>query len=249
MSLVCLGRAPAASSLARVGWIVSCLLAGSLPQGARAQAAAEPPAAASGTSANVSVDASSDEFARQVFQAGKAAYAIGNYNEALKYFQQAYELSGRAALLYNIGQAADRLRLEETALSALRKYLQQVPDASNRMEVAERIKVLQGVVQARRENQLLDSPLAEATKVPTPEQTAQAAQPPPTAAATVPVADSGSDDAAPITSHWWFWAGTGAVVVAVVVTVIAVGSGGGETVRDPLVGSNGKAVATLRVAP
>src|SRR3954452_7742943 len=59
-----------------------------------------------------------DDHARKFFEAGRAAYDVGNYTEALNHFQQAYELSERPQLLYNIGQCADRLRLDETALAA-----------------------------------------------------------------------------------------------------------------------------------
>ncbi|MCA9616513.1 MAG: hypothetical protein KC586_27335, partial [Myxococcales bacterium] len=41
--------------------------------------------------------------ARDAFQQGSDAYAEARYGEALRLFRRAFELSGRTALLYNIG--------------------------------------------------------------------------------------------------------------------------------------------------
>ncbi len=84
-----------------------------------------------------------DLTARGLFERGRVAYEIGQYNEALSLFQQAYDNSRRPRLLYNIGQAADRLRLNRTALKAFQVYLEEVPDAENRVEVENRIRVLE----------------------------------------------------------------------------------------------------------
>jgi len=90
--------------------------------------------------------ASSDAVARGLFEAARASYAAGKYEDALKYFQQAYDLSQRAALLYNIGQAADRLNQDQRTIEAFRAYLERVPDAPNRSEVEGRLRSLERVV-------------------------------------------------------------------------------------------------------
>ena len=50
-----------------------------------------------------------DEAARNHFRAGQSYYAQGQYQDAIKEFKTAYDLSGKPALLYNIGQAYERL--------------------------------------------------------------------------------------------------------------------------------------------
>ncbi len=93
--------------------------------------------------------AQQDHEAHGLFDAGAAAFQSGRYDDALGYFQRAYELSHRAQLLFNIGQAADRARHDEVALRAFREYLAAEPDVANRAEIEGRIRVLeQAVAQA-----------------------------------------------------------------------------------------------------
>jgi tetratricopeptide (TPR) repeat protein len=84
-----------------------------------------------------------DDEAHGIATAGAAAFQAGRYDEALRYYQQAYELSQRPELLYNIGQAADRARDDATALDAFRRYLAAAPDAANRVEIEGRIHALE----------------------------------------------------------------------------------------------------------
>jgi tetratricopeptide (TPR) repeat protein len=67
--------------------------------------------------------AATDQRARELFQKGDAAYAEGRYEEALASFQEAYELSGRPQLLFNISNALERLGRYAEAVEALEKYL------------------------------------------------------------------------------------------------------------------------------
>jgi tetratricopeptide (TPR) repeat protein len=79
---------------------------------------------------------------RARFEAGRAAFEAGRFGDALDDFQRAYRLTSKPVLLFNIGAAADRLRNDQVALEAFEGYLAQVPDASNRAEVAGRVRVL-----------------------------------------------------------------------------------------------------------
>lgn len=88
------------------------------------------------------ITSGSDEEARVVFSAGREAYARGDYESALESFRQAYELSNRPELQFNIAQAADRLRRDRDARDAFEAYLNAVPDAPNRVEVEARLRVL-----------------------------------------------------------------------------------------------------------
>lgn len=90
-----------------------------------------------------------DEEARGLFSAGSAAFSNGRYDEAREYFERAYDLSHRAELLYNIGQAADRARHDAIALEAFERYLAQVTDVPNRTEIEGRIRVLRAALAAQ----------------------------------------------------------------------------------------------------
>jgi tetratricopeptide (TPR) repeat protein len=80
----------------------------------------EPAAAAQPKS---SEKAALDVRARELFQKGDTAYAEGRYEEAHTAFHEAYELSGRPQLLFNISNALERLGRYTEAVEALEKYL------------------------------------------------------------------------------------------------------------------------------
>jgi tetratricopeptide (TPR) repeat protein len=87
-------------------------------------------------------DEAYEEEARAVFNAGRAAFDDGRFDDALEYFRRAYELSGRGELLYNIGITADRLRRDQEALAALEQYLRDVPNGAQRRDAEARVEVL-----------------------------------------------------------------------------------------------------------
>ena len=128
---------------------------------------------------------------RDLFEQGRVAFTAARFAEALDLFRQAYALSERHALLYNIGQAADRLRLDREALEAFDRYLAEIPDAENRIEVETRIGVL-------RETLARDAQLR-----------ADAAR---------PVQATGDG---PIEEQWWLWTLVGLGVVGAGVGVAA----------------------------
>lgn len=96
-------------------------------------------------------ESSRDAEARLHFEAGAAAFEAGHFFDALKSFERSYELSSRPQLLFNIGSAADRARLDDRALAAYQRYLEAVPDASNREYVEERIALIRRARTARQE--------------------------------------------------------------------------------------------------
>lgn len=91
-----------------------------------------------------------DEAARLTFEQARADFTAGRYEQALTRFRQAYQLSPRPGLLYNIAQTLDRLRRDEETVEALRDYLEAAPDAPNRTEVEARIRVLDAALAERR---------------------------------------------------------------------------------------------------
>ena len=84
-------------------------------------------------------DASTDEEARRHFRLGQAHYENGSFSEAAVEFEEAYRLSNRPQLLYNIfvsyRDAGDMAR----AADALRRYLELVPDAENAAQLRARL--------------------------------------------------------------------------------------------------------------
>jgi tetratricopeptide (TPR) repeat protein len=77
-----------------------------------------------------------------VFEQGRAAFEAGEFDVALARFQRAYQMSGRAALLFNMGSAAERLRHDEEAIGYYERYLREMSDAPNRQFVEARIRFL-----------------------------------------------------------------------------------------------------------
>ena len=98
------------------------------------------------TAESTQTSAERDAQAREEFRAGKAAYDANDFRTAWEHFRAAYVLSERPELLYNIGQAADRMQLRDQALTAFEMYLGKVPNAENAQEVRERIAALRNDV-------------------------------------------------------------------------------------------------------
>jgi hypothetical protein len=83
-----------------------------------------------------------EEEARALFLAGRTAYENGHFEDALERFREAYRLSGRAALLFNIGTTAERLRRDQEAIEAFEQFLAAQPDAENAAQIRARIRIL-----------------------------------------------------------------------------------------------------------
>jgi len=90
-----------------------------------------------------------DAAAREYFERGREAFEQANYEGALVFFRHAYRLSGRPALQYNIGVAADRLQREEEALEAFQHYLDETESPTREAEVRGRIEALQESIAER----------------------------------------------------------------------------------------------------
>lgn len=198
------------------------LFAVSIALGVSSAGLAQSPASASPATAS----GSEDEQARALFQAGRVAYEAGRYESALEHFRQAYELSGRAGLQYNIGQTADRLRLDEEALAAFELFLETVDEHPRIEEVQARVVVLRRTLAA------------------------QAAPPPEVVAATEAAEEERleRDQARTESSNTGLIIGISAgaaVAVAVAVVAVVVLSGGED---DPAEGNFGPSFSALGVS-
>lgn len=173
---------------------------------------------------------SDEREARGLFDLGSEAYAQARYDRALKYFQEAYALSKRPGLLYNLGLTYSNLRRDREAIDAFERYLAEVPDAENREAVQNRLAILKKNVEPSTSTSGAPAAHAVPAVVPTPEQTARAqvASAPPSPAEE-PHADESSGG---IHQQWWFWAGIGGAVVAGVLIGVAA-SGSDRTVEGP----------------
>lgn len=73
-------------------------------------------------SADVRAGEDDDARARALFQSGAVLYDEGRYEEAVAAFEEAYRLSARPALLFNIANALERLGRWDEALDVLSRY-------------------------------------------------------------------------------------------------------------------------------
>lgn len=88
------------------------------------------------------VDAQRDEQARLHFQVGAEYFESGEYRDAIREFQRAYELSGRERMHYNLSGCYERLGEFEQAAEHLAAYLDRVDDVANRDALTRRLENL-----------------------------------------------------------------------------------------------------------
>lgn len=88
-----------------------------------------------------------DSTARAHFELARVAFEATDYEKALVHFREAYELSGRAELQYNIGVTAGRLRHDEEALLAFERYLAELEYPARELEVRKRIEAIRAAAQ------------------------------------------------------------------------------------------------------
>ncbi len=77
--------------------------------------------------------------ARLHFQAGASYYEAGDYEDALREFQRAYDLSQRPELFYNFSLCHQQLGQLDEAIVYLDRYLTEVEDVPNRANLERRL--------------------------------------------------------------------------------------------------------------
>ncbi len=107
------------------------------------------------------VSAADDEAAKELYLSGERHYAAGRYEDAASDFLQAYELSKRPDLLFNVANAYERISDYESAAGYLEAYLE-TPDASNQVSVRQRIRRLRMNAKKRKER---DQDIAELARL------------------------------------------------------------------------------------
>lgn len=125
------------------------------------------PIAASAYAGDADGTEDGDKRARDLYIKGDRAYAEGDYEGALASFEEAYALSGRHALLYNMANAHERLGEYEKALDKLRKFLPHASSGQQKL-LEKRMQSLQMRLDAQlaEEASKKDEPKAEAKDEP-----------------------------------------------------------------------------------
>jgi len=89
-----------------------------------------------------------DDRAREHFQIAQRYYDEGRFIEAARQFEEAYELSGRSQLQYNAYIAYREAHQRRRAAAMLSAYLDQVPDAPDRVNLEARLVELNRAIEA-----------------------------------------------------------------------------------------------------
>jgi hypothetical protein len=89
------------------------------------------------------------EQARDQFRKGRSLYEEGKFEQAAEAFIEAYELSDRSELLFNIGQAYRKADELSKAEEYFQKYLNKKPNAKNADSVVETVIQIQQELAAR----------------------------------------------------------------------------------------------------
>lgn len=155
--------------------------------------------------------------ARQAYRDGEAAFAAGNYPEALVHFQRGYELSGRPRFLLNIGHSQQLMGQLEDALVSYRKFLESDPRPEDRQHAVDAIAAVEADLEKQRATPVAPAPPpppVAPTSPPEPAPTVTAAPAPP---------------APPLHKRWYTWAAVGAAVLVGVTLAVALSGSDGPT--------------------
>jgi tetratricopeptide (TPR) repeat protein len=169
-----------------------------------------------------------DREAREAYEAGAVAFDEGRYSIALDFFRRSFTLSGRPALLYNVGLSADRLRRDREALEAFEGYIDAVPDSPHARQVNARIASLRAAIAADEEDSAREEREREERE-------------------RVLLAEARGDNES-IFEAWWFWTIVGVVVAGAATAAILVATTS-DRPDDPLPGTQGAVFMTLSVGP
>jgi tetratricopeptide (TPR) repeat protein len=82
------------------------------------------------------------EQAKAKYEEAKGHYGEGKYEEALAAFTEAYNLSNKPDLLYNLGVCSEKLGQIKKAIAYYELYLEENPQATDREAVTKRLEAL-----------------------------------------------------------------------------------------------------------
>ena len=189
---------------------------------------------------------------KQAYAEGLRAYNLGKWEQAAASFARAYELSGDAALLFNVGQAQRFAGNVKAAIIAYKAFLREQPTAPNRPMVEAKIRELESEPPPIRAP-IAAEPTAVKNEPGAPSELPMTAPLPasetagdpqnasgPTLRLSPPIAESSPaplvtstpvqdiHPAPAVHTRWWVWSSVAAVVVAVAVTAVVLSMGGSK---------------------
>lgn len=98
------------------------------------------------------------------YDSGAAYYAGGHFEEAVREFKAAYELSRRPAILFNLARAETKLGREEEAIKYLKRYLDESPDAADAPSVRSEIEAREKGLTERKQLARVEAEAEQARK-------------------------------------------------------------------------------------
>jgi tetratricopeptide (TPR) repeat protein len=112
--------------------------------------------------------------AREHYQKGTTAFDLGQFEEAVREYTEAYRLRDEPVLLYNIAQANRLAGHKAESLHFYRIYLTKLPHAPNHDEVAAKIAELQKAIEQEKRAQTMppNESIQPGAKAPSPPQAA-----------------------------------------------------------------------------
>jgi tetratricopeptide (TPR) repeat protein len=86
------------------------------------------------------------ELAKAHYKTGELYYERGRFPDAAREFEEAYRLSKKPELLFNMGKSYDGVGDYAKALVAYRRWMAEVPNGSDRGQVESRVRAMEGLV-------------------------------------------------------------------------------------------------------
>jgi tetratricopeptide (TPR) repeat protein len=164
---------------------------------------------------------SDDELGRRHFESGVAYLQESDYENALKAFEKAYELSKRPQILLNVATVHERRGDSRAAIEALNRYLEAAPNSEEAQSVKNRIANLEKRLETEAPPPAPPAsaapPVASTTAVPPP------AAPPPQSAPSSPAPDVQPGKPNRVPAYIAFGIGGLAAVGAVLTGILAQG--------------------------
>lgn len=99
-------------------------------------------ALAAAPAAHAQPEANAEARSLELREAGRERLRQGQLAEAFGFFREATLLTADPSVWVELGEVADRLRLDEIALQAYQTYLERRRDAPDRAEIEGRVRVL-----------------------------------------------------------------------------------------------------------
>ena len=144
-----------------------------------------------------------EDEARAHFRIGRSLYDGGRFREAAAEFETAYRLSRRPKLLFNVYVAHREAGAAARAIGALRSFLQQTPNAPDRVNLRARLDAMESAY--RRQHPEAARPLPRS-----PDASPPPSEPPPTSLGAQERPRTSTDAAARGRSSPWPWLVVGA---------------------------------------